>query len=70
MFSRSPKHLNVDEFVIVNRRNLLRGLGASALLTAAGNLFSRSVWANPVFSAYPFSLGVASGDPAPDGFVL
>lgn len=70
MPSRFPKHLNVDEFATINRRNLLRGLGASALLTASGSLFSRSVWGNPLFSSYPFSLGVSSGDPAPDGFVI
>lgn len=28
------------------------------------------VWAAPKFSADPFSLGIASGDPAPDGMVL
>lgn len=70
MFSRFPKHLNDDDFATINRRNLLRGLGASALLTATGSLFSRAVWSNPVFTGYPFSLGVAAGDPAPDGFVL
>jgi alkaline phosphatase D len=62
--------LNVDDFATVNRRTVLRALGASALLYAAGGLFSRAVWSQPVFSAYPFSLGVASGDPAPDGFVI
>jgi alkaline phosphatase D len=49
---------------------LLQGLGASAAVFATGSLFSQSVWANPVFPAYPFALGVASGDPAPDGFVI
>lgn len=28
------------------------------------------LWAQPRFSKNPFTLGVASGDPAPDGFVL
>lgn len=62
--------LNVDDFATVNRRSLLRGLGASAVLTTSGALFSTGVWATPIFRAYPFSLGVASGDPAPDGFVI
>jgi alkaline phosphatase D len=62
--------LNVDDFATVNRRRLLHGLGAAALVTTAGSFFTRSVWANPVFASYPFSLGVASGDPAPDGFVI
>jgi alkaline phosphatase D len=68
--NRLPARLNVDDFSTVNRRLVLRGLGASALLTAAGGLFARSVWGSPVFAAYPFALGVASGDPAPEGFVI
>ena len=70
MSIRFPSRLDVDDFATVNRRALLRGLGASALVTATGGLFARSVWGSPVFTAYPFSLGVASGDPAPDGFVI
>jgi alkaline phosphatase D len=62
--------LNVDEFATVSRRTLLRGLSASALLTTTGSFFTRGLWAAPAFSANPFALGVASGDPAPDGFVL
>jgi alkaline phosphatase D len=62
--------LNVDAFSTLNRRAFLRGLGASALVTATGGFFSRSVWGSPVFAAYPFTLGVASGEPAPDGFVI
>src|SRR5882762_11170435 len=63
-------HLNVDDFATVSRRTLLRGLSASALLTTTGSFFTRGLWAAPAFSANPFTLGVASGDPAPDGFVL
>ncbi|MDB5863503.1 MAG: hypothetical protein JWO70_1309 [Betaproteobacteria bacterium] len=70
MPARFPARLNVDEFSTINRRAFLRGLGASALVTATGGLFAPSVWASPVFSAYPFSLGVASGEPTPDGFVI
>jgi alkaline phosphatase D len=62
--------LNVDDFTMMQRRALLRGLGASALLTLSGGFLARPVWSSPVFAAYPFSLGVASGDPAPDGFVI
>jgi alkaline phosphatase D len=67
MSRRFDNSLNVDDFATVNRRILLRGLGTSALLTTTGGLFANQVWGAPVFSAYPFSLGVASGDPAPDG---
>jgi alkaline phosphatase D len=53
-----------------NRRSFLV---ATTSLAAAALWSSRSVGAvqgNPVFSDYPFALGVASGDPAPDGVVL
>ncbi len=70
MSTRFPSHLKVEDFATLSRRRVLRALGAGALVTTGGALFSRHVWGNPHFSAYPFSLGVASGDPAPDGFVL
>lgn len=70
MIERVRGHLNLDDFATVNRRRVLRALGASALLGAGGGLFSRAVWSQPAFSENPFALGVASGDPAPDGFVL
>src|SRR5262247_3997194 len=70
MSKRFSTRVNVDDFCTVNRRTLLRGLGTAALLTATGGLFKGGVWASPVFAATPFALGVASGDPAPDGFVL
>jgi alkaline phosphatase D len=50
------------------RRTLLVGAGALAGLAIASQ--SRPVVAQSRFSAYPFSLGVASGDPLPDGVVL
>ena len=51
----------------VTRRTFL--LGGAAL--AASTFFPiRTKGAPSPFSAYPFTLGVASGDPAPDGFVL
>ena len=62
-------HLNVDRFATVSRRTLLRGLSASAL-TTTGSFFTRSLWGAPAFLANPFTLGVASGDPTPEGFVL
>lgn len=70
MSQRFPAYVNVDDFCTVNRRMLLRGFGTAALLTATGSLFRGGVWGSPVFAASPFALGVASGDPAPDGFVL
>ncbi len=47
-------------------------VGSSLAVAAAAVLpavRSRAA-ARPSFSSFPFSLGVASGDPAPDGFVL
>jgi alkaline phosphatase D len=54
----------------LSRRDLLKlawFLGASAIVPTIG---TRRVWAKPIFDAYPFPLGVASGDPLPDGVVL
>src|SRR5262245_37535391 len=62
--------LNVDDFATISRRTLLRGLSGSALLATTGSFFMRDLWAAPSFAEKPFALGVASGDPAPDGFVL
>lgn len=56
----------------IGRRRVL--VGAGALLGSAA--LARAAWPqdpvvrDPKFSAYPFSLGVASGEPLPDGFVL
>ena len=54
----------------MSRRELLKlasMLGAAAVAPA---ILTRRVLAKPIFDAYPFSLGIASGDPAPDGVVL
>lgn len=54
----------------ITRRSFALGTGA---FTAAAILGSRVMAAPenaPKFEAYPFSLGIASGDPSPDGFVL
>ena len=55
--------------VTLSRRQLLDSawkLGAVAALP----MTTRVAWAQPVFRTYPFSLGVASGDPWPDSVVL
>src|SRR5256886_10114489 len=54
----------------MSRRQLMKLgwlLGAAAV---APPLLTRRLLAKPVFDSYPFSLGVASGDPLPDGIVL
>ena len=55
----------------IARRSFVR----SVLTRAAGLIFGgrpllERVTAAPTFSDYPFSLGIASGDPRPDGVVL
>src|SRR5438045_3877426 len=54
----------------LSRRELLKlgsMLGAAAI---APSILSRRLLAKPIFYAYPFSLGIASGDSLPDGIVL
>ncbi len=55
----------------IDRRTFVKlsGAGAAALIFGYGP-FTQKVWAQPTFSAYPFKLGVASGDPLPSGVVL
>lgn len=53
----------------VKRRQVLIGTGALTGLAIASQ-WSNKVIAQPRFSAYPFSLGVASGEPLPNGVVL
>src|SRR5207245_6610971 len=53
-----------------SRRELMKlawMLGAAAV---APPILTRRVFAKPVFEAFPFAMGVASGDPLPDGVVL
>src|SRR5213592_2576637 len=53
-----------------SRRELMKiawMLGAAAI---APPIVARRTLAQPLFDAYPFTLGVASGDPLPDGIVL
>ena len=49
------------------RQFILRG---AATFGVAGFGLGGGLFARPRFDAYPFSLGVASGDPSADGFVL
>lgn len=54
----------------LSRRGLLRGATAAAALAAITPPTSRRAVAQPIFAANPFALGVASGDPLPDGLVI
>ena len=55
----------------IDRRKFMKltGAGAAALVFGYGP-FTEKILAQPTFSGYPFKLGVASGDPEPDGVVL
>lgn len=56
-----------------------RPISRRAFIRTSGSLAAAALWSsssfgavrrNPKFSAYPFQLGIASGDPTPDGVVL
>lgn len=55
-----------------SRRHFLQLTGLSALATAMGTAAANPspVWAAPRFESYPFTLGVASGEPLADGVVI
>ena len=61
-FDRAVARLSRRELL-----NMMWMLGAAAIAPPPA---ARRLLAKPVFEAYPFSLGVASGDPLPDGVVL
>lgn len=58
--------------VSVSRRRFLvvGGAGAAAVLLGTGTSTAASTFPYPVTGVNPFTLGVASGDPLPDGVVL
>lgn len=57
----------------LNRRVLLQRAAALASASVAGAVLSGCEWPTqerPKLSGYPFTLGIASGDPVSDGFVM
>jgi alkaline phosphatase D len=54
----------------VTRRSFLAGSASFALATMLSPRLRGVVSARPALPGYPFTLGIASGDPAPDGVVL
>jgi alkaline phosphatase D len=54
----------------VNRRNFLIGAAAFSGLAMTGQFQSQAQTGAPSFPTDPFTLGVASGDPLPNGVVL
>lgn len=53
----------------LDRRSLLKGACSAGLLVSGAPLVT-TAFAQAPFKSNPFTLGVASGDPAPDGFVI
>lgn len=65
-----PPHYPLQGSATLSRRSFLAG---SASFVAAALLSGRvrgAVASAPAFTGYPFTLGIASGDPLPDGVVL
>ncbi len=62
---------NLEGLEGMDRRTFVKmsGVSAAALIFGLGP-FTEAAVARQRFSDYPFSLGVASGDPLPDGVVL
>jgi alkaline phosphatase D len=54
----------------LTRRELLNVAWKVGLAALAQPIWSTRVFAQPLFRSYPFPLGVASGEPLPDGVVL
>lgn len=68
-----PMQLPVYPLVPVrvsSRRSFISGSASLAFAALACERAFGAVKSAPKFSSYPFTLGVASGDPAPDGMVL
>ncbi|WP_315754253.1 MULTISPECIES: alkaline phosphatase D family protein [unclassified Bradyrhizobium] len=54
----------------LDRRSLLRGALQAGLVTLGTPLARTALAQAPPLKSNPFTLGVASGDPSPDGFVI
>jgi alkaline phosphatase D len=65
-----PTLYPISDHQVLTRRSFLAGSASFAVAALLANRVRGAVTAAPKFTAYPFSLGVASGDPAPDGMVL
>jgi alkaline phosphatase D len=66
---RHGSRIVASEYLADRRQFILSG-ASLAVLPWLGNIACGAMRRNPAFPANPFQLGVASGDPAPDGMVL
>lgn len=60
----------IDESGRMGRRSFVSLTGSLLVASAWSSRAEGAVLAHPKFSDYPFQLGVASGDPSPDGVVI
>jgi hypothetical protein len=58
------------EELVWTRRNLIRTFGVAAGALVSVPLLTRPSFAQVSFADDPYSLGIAAGDPSPDGFVI
>jgi alkaline phosphatase D len=66
-----PQHFEpVPPRLSPTRRRIVRAAATLAGAAVAAPLASRLAIGQPRFAGYPFTLGVASGDPVADGFVI
>lgn len=65
----APLYTLFDSYRL-NRRSFVKATSSLAAAALWSTTAFGAVRRVPNFSGYPFQLGVASGDPAPDGFVL
>ena len=54
----------------VPRRQFLNYMAMVSAIPLSTGYLKGKINSSPKFSSYPFSLGVASGDPEPDGVVI
>jgi alkaline phosphatase D len=64
-------HRSYDRLVSrLSRRELMKVVGLAGAAAIAHPIVGRGLLAQPLFASYPFTLGVASGDPLPDAVVI
>ncbi len=68
--SEHPRIYPAQPFSCCNRRSFLATTGSLAVAALWASRATGAVRKQISFADYPFQLGVASGDPAPDGVVL
>ena len=66
----SIPYYSLPDTPLINRRKFFRITGSLAAAAAWSSVSGQPVQRNPRLSGYPFKLGVASGEPSPDGMVL